>query len=349
MNKSLFRKGFVFGIIFILIGTCFISTMGSVIERNDFYYPISINSNEIILYVGGTGPGNYSKIQDAIDNASDGDAVFVYNDSSPYYENLYVDKSIVLMSINPKTTTIDGNYRESTITVNSSNVTIAGFRIINGNLSGLKIWRSTGCWIILNNIENNHRYGISIIESSNNLIDSNEIIGNENGIKLSSNSNLNQITGNTIVNNYNGLFLETSSENIITVNEIINNEYGIKLYSKSRRNIIKLNSISNNTLGLFLGGTITPTFAFNILIDGSNKNKITKNNFIENTQDAFFQNSRRNIWWRNYWNESKILPKMIFGELFICRLQGIPPTAIEHHIPWIPRLDLRPALKPFFI
>ena len=30
-----------------------------------------------ILYVGGTGPGNYSRIQDSIDNASEGDMVFV--------------------------------------------------------------------------------------------------------------------------------------------------------------------------------------------------------------------------------------------------------------------------------
>ena len=37
------------------------------------------------LYVGGSGEGNYSKIQDAINGASDGDTVFVYDDSSPYY------------------------------------------------------------------------------------------------------------------------------------------------------------------------------------------------------------------------------------------------------------------------
>ena len=35
------------------------------------------------LYVGGSGPGNFSHIQDAIDAASPGDTVFVYDDSSP--------------------------------------------------------------------------------------------------------------------------------------------------------------------------------------------------------------------------------------------------------------------------
>jgi hypothetical protein len=42
------------------------------------------------LYVGGDGDGNYTRIQDAIDNASDEDTVFVYDDSSPYYENVVV-------------------------------------------------------------------------------------------------------------------------------------------------------------------------------------------------------------------------------------------------------------------
>ena len=37
-----------------------------------------------ILYVGGSGPGNYTKIQDALDNATEGDTVYVY--SNTYYE-----------------------------------------------------------------------------------------------------------------------------------------------------------------------------------------------------------------------------------------------------------------------
>ena len=44
------------------------------------------------LFVGGSGPGNYSSIQAAIDDANPGDTVFVYSDSSPYYEQITVDK-----------------------------------------------------------------------------------------------------------------------------------------------------------------------------------------------------------------------------------------------------------------
>jgi parallel beta-helix repeat protein len=60
------------------------------------------------LYVGGNGLGNYSKIQDAIDNATDGDTVFVYDDSSPYNENLNFYKSITIQGENMTTTIIDG-------------------------------------------------------------------------------------------------------------------------------------------------------------------------------------------------------------------------------------------------
>ena len=67
------------------------------------------------LYVGGSGPGNYSKIQDAINNASDNDTVFVYDDSSPYYENIVMDKPINLIGENMNSTVIDNEYRRVNI------------------------------------------------------------------------------------------------------------------------------------------------------------------------------------------------------------------------------------------
>ena len=50
------------------------------------------NYYEKILYVGGTGPDNYTLIQDAINNASEGDFIFVYHGiydlSSNIHENM---------------------------------------------------------------------------------------------------------------------------------------------------------------------------------------------------------------------------------------------------------------------
>ncbi|HDO19095.1 MAG TPA: PKD domain-containing protein [Thermoplasmatales archaeon] len=57
-----------------------------------------------ILYVGGVGPGNYTSIQSAIDDASDGDTIFVY--PGIYRENLVINKSINLIGANKSTTII---------------------------------------------------------------------------------------------------------------------------------------------------------------------------------------------------------------------------------------------------
>lgn len=69
-------------------------------------------SNGNILYVGGSGANNYTSIQDAIDDAENGDIVFVYDDSSPYYECIIINKSIELKGENKYTTVI--KYRNTT-------------------------------------------------------------------------------------------------------------------------------------------------------------------------------------------------------------------------------------------
>jgi hypothetical protein len=62
-----------------------------------------------ILYVGGSGPGNYTRIQDAINASVDGDMVFVYDDLAPYHEQLTINKTISLVEESAATTVIDGS------------------------------------------------------------------------------------------------------------------------------------------------------------------------------------------------------------------------------------------------
>ena len=92
----------------------------------------SSNMSGNTLYVGGSGEGNYTRIQDAIDNASDEDTVFVYAYSSPYYENVVVNKSIFLLGENRDTTVIDGYENGNVVYVTADGVTISGFTIMNG-------------------------------------------------------------------------------------------------------------------------------------------------------------------------------------------------------------------------
>jgi hypothetical protein len=65
-------------------------TQGIITDENNPL--ISIGNT---LYVGGDGLGNYSNIQDAIDNAMDGDTVFVYNGTYNQNENIKIDNFMI--------------------------------------------------------------------------------------------------------------------------------------------------------------------------------------------------------------------------------------------------------------
>jgi parallel beta-helix repeat protein len=86
------------------------------------------------LYVGGLGPGNYTKIQDAIDNATSGDTIFVF--SGIYYENLLIDKrGISLVGEDRNTTIIDGGMRDDVVVILANFTRIQGFTIQNSSIN----------------------------------------------------------------------------------------------------------------------------------------------------------------------------------------------------------------------
>ena len=85
------------------------------------------------VYVGGSGTGNYSSIQSAIDAATVGDTVFVYNGT--YYENVIVYKTIHMIGESRNGTIIDGGNIDSTITITSDYVSVERFCVIKCGLS----------------------------------------------------------------------------------------------------------------------------------------------------------------------------------------------------------------------
>jgi len=155
------------------------------------YYNTKVSKyvgGENTLYVGGGGSGNYSKIQDAIDNASDGDTVFVYNGT--YSELIHVDKSINLLGQDRNETIISGTYEESdsenmVITVASDHVKIMGFTITGEGgyfldfflrtCSGISIDKYENCTISGNILNNLGNWGIRARQSNNNTITDNVI------------------------------------------------------------------------------------------------------------------------------------------------------------------------------
>ena len=92
--------------------------------------PLEGPGDRNVINVGGSGPGNYSSIQEAVDIASEGDTIFVYDDSSPYVENVVINTPIDLVGENKLTTVIDGNGNVGLI-IAANNTTVSNFKIIN--------------------------------------------------------------------------------------------------------------------------------------------------------------------------------------------------------------------------
>lgn len=128
MRKSIFRKGWGLGILFLFVTASILSALN---VNPSSHSTVTNGSNW--LYVGGSGQENYTKIQDAINDSSDGDTVFVYDDSSPYYEQTVIDKSINVLGENKNTTVIDGCKTGDAVCIKSEGVVLSNFTITHGD------------------------------------------------------------------------------------------------------------------------------------------------------------------------------------------------------------------------
>jgi len=151
----------------------------SILITNFVFGDTNATSGGKILYVGGSGPGNYTKIQDAIDNASDGDTIFVF--SGIYYENVAVDKTINLVGEHLNTTTVIGNGAD-TLWMTGDNACIKGFTIKNTKNQGAGIRLTWDHHVVENCYIFGVKYGILITSSSSNLIKNCTFRNNEYGI-----------------------------------------------------------------------------------------------------------------------------------------------------------------------
>jgi len=169
------------------------------------FYHITKADTGNILYVGGVGSGNYTKIQYAIDNSSIGDKIYVY--SGNYSENIVISHAIDLIGEDKNTTVIYApNEIGNVISLSASHVNITGFKIMYGyDTNGLIIEGDNNN--IFGNIFYDNFYGIKIQETAvNNLIYHNNFIMNIfSAIDYSNNKNQwdNGLEGN-FWDDYNG-------------------------------------------------------------------------------------------------------------------------------------------------
>jgi len=290
------RKCLVIGIILLFVGV----TISPAIAQDTGKSQSVSRGNW--LYVGGSGPGNYTRIQDAIDDASDGDTIFVYDDSAPYNENLLINKTIHLIGEKKESTVINGDSKVNVIRIFAVDVRITGFSILmTGNEEGnAGIFVNSNNSLISENIILNNDWGIIVYDASFSTISQNIFMNNDHGLYLSTTKNI--ITENQFFND--GMYITTSG-NIVennTVNNkpllcmenkdntIIDDEYGQILLINCSAITVKNQNITKTDTGILLCGCYNCSIIQNnisnsrggILLMRSNYNTISYNDLYQN-------------------------------------------------------------------
>ena len=275
---------------------------------------VSISTDDKILYVGGSGPGNYTTIQTAINNASDSDTVFVYDDSSPYNEHITIDKSITITGENRDTTVIDGGVSGIIVSIDAGHVVMHGFTIRSaGGTGSIGIRINSGNARISGIIVSKYDKGIDVL-SEHNIISGVEITDCSMGVSLAYTGNNNIIYGSTLSGNNEGIHFDGSENNLVIYSNISDNDEDIWMES-GEGNAIVQNNINHMTLW------------------HSRDTQVEDNNFVGDSNHATFLFSlnespfSRNHWSGNYWG-SAVPIKVIVGRWWI--------------FPWL-NFDFQPA------
>ena len=164
-------------------------------------YPIIKADNGSIIYVDddningpwdGTIEHPYQHIQDAIDNASIDDTIFVFN--GIYYEHIVINISINLVGESRDNTIINGGHEGDICVINADEVTIRDFQLRNSEEAAIRVLSSNN--ILSNFYLHGNRVGMVIEQpSKNNIITDSYFYNNDGGMILE------DTTGNNIYNN----------------------------------------------------------------------------------------------------------------------------------------------------
>jgi len=239
------------------------------------------NARASILHVGGTGPSNYTTIQNAIDASRPGDTVFVYN--GIYHERVSVYKTILVQGESREATVIDADGTGDAINISAKGGIVRGFTITNSgskwmNYAGVRIYQVSYCQIVNNNISSNNPYGVILDWAHYNTISHNTISDNWHSGMLLTDSHFNTIVGNVGHKNDIAIHLVDSKASTIEGNNISDNsKYGILLSASDG------NSVSNNIL------------KNHIQLLYSNGNSVTDNVGLSDTGSIDLLSSENNI------------------------------------------------------
>ena len=277
-------------------------------------------------------PDQYSTIQEAVNNAADGDTIFVR--AGTYYEHAIVNKTVSLVGEDRSTTIVDGGGTGCVIYVLRDDVSITGFTIQRGEF-GIYVLNATYAEIFSNTMAHNRGSGggtavrldsagytlihdneitdnwraIHLIASSPNVsVCRNNVTYNDFGIRvLGGGSNYLSVSGNYIANNLGGYGVAVtgiggeSNYALISGNVIVNNIDGVALGQGSSYNTVVQNNISGNEYGIGM--------------QDSAQNSIRNNNIVNNTYQVSITSGSVNGWngsyavGGNYWSDYSGLDK----------------------------------------
>jgi parallel beta-helix repeat protein len=257
-------------------------------------------NDEYDNYVGLNIKNGYLTVQDAIDNSSRNESIFIYE--GIYNEVIVINKSLTIIAENNNTiisSDFNNSDEKAIITISADNCSIEGLTINNSKkenkINGILIKSSNNR--IINNTIKNFEKGI-YIESDynkdykNNIIKNNSLIKNNYGIHVVY-SNYNNISYNYIITSMEyGIYILSSDRNKFFNNTFLKNNYGLRIKG-SRENEIFNNNIIQNQKGLYF-------------CCGARNNVVYYNNFIENNiwhaNDAL-GNKWDNNNYGNYWDD----------------------------------------------
>ncbi|MGD9131835.1 MAG: NosD domain-containing protein [Candidatus Bathyarchaeota archaeon] len=197
-------------------------------------------------------PDDFVSVQEAVDNAADGDVVLVK--CGTYNGSVAIDKQIMLIGEDKTGTVIQGDWSlgGTVVLVEHDDVVVEkltlkaaydagphgrGVHLLNVkgcNVSDCNFVSSVGVWLYDasgSTVENNHVdgtkagmppvAGIKLQHSEDNRIVGNSVIEYKYGVGISlESSDRNILAENQLSNNYNGIWLKDSNSNSVTDNEV---------------------------------------------------------------------------------------------------------------------------------
>ncbi|UCB53046.1 MAG: right-handed parallel beta-helix repeat-containing protein [Candidatus Zixiibacteriota bacterium] len=305
-------------------------------------------------FCGGNTPC-YTTIGLALDAASSGDTVYVYNGT--YSENVVVEESIHLIGQNREQTIIDGGGSDDVVHVSADSVSIKRFTIRNSGTTWMEGYWDSG--IELDYSDNSEvRYcifhdntaGLGLFGSSYSTISDCRFWSNTAGIVFSEDEMgphednfRNKIFSNTIeYNSERGIYFEHTTfayhhANVVRGNNISYNGIGVYMIM-SHENDVSCNRISNNTgYGISIA-TCT---------GGGQYNRLHRNNFTANNGGGVQGYDFSGGISTNYWNSQTCEEGNYWSDYTGPDTNGDGIGDIPYDIDGEESQDLYPLMAPF--